>query len=179
MSCEEIENSILDYQENQLPPGQRADIEAHLAGCASCRTFARQLRQLDTALTAGIKVPALSAEFDQRLQKQIQVAPAALSEAERAERKRQLQGEFEAGRARIGRGLFAPGSLAKHLAWPVLAILSGWLAWRLTLPFASHLNAQSLGGLDPYLLPWLVASVVFLMVSLTEVFPRQRNFFRF
>jgi len=179
MSCEEIENSFLDYQENQLPPGQRAEVEAHLAGCAGCRIFARQLQQLDTALTASIKIPALSAEFDQRLQKQIQVAPPALSEAERVERKRQLQAEFEAGWARIGRSLFAPGSLTKHLAWPVLAILSGWLAWRLTLPFASHLNAQSLSGLDPNLLPWLVASAVFLMVSVAEAFPRRWNLFRF
>lgn len=178
MSCEEIEIQIPDYQENQLPPGERAKLEAHLAGCAGCRAFARQLQQLDTALTVGVKVPALSAEFDQRLQKQIQVASTALSEAQRAERKRQLQAEFEAGQLRIGRGLFAPDSLGKHLAWPMLAILSGWLAWRFTVPLTVHLSAQSLGGLEPNLLPWLVASAVFLMVSLTGIFPRQRNFFR-
>jgi anti-sigma factor RsiW len=176
MSCEEIENQILDYQENQLSARQRMEVEGHLAACAGCRTFARQLQQLDAALTTGVKVPALSTEFDRQLQKRIQVAPVALSEAQRTERKRQLQAEFEAGQARIGRGLFAPGSLAKHLAWPVLAILSGWLAWRFSLPLTSHLDARSLGGLDPNLLPWLVASAVFLMVSLTEIFPRRRIF---
>src|SRR5208282_3428641 len=101
MSCEEIENKILEYQENQLSLAQRVEVETHLAGCAGCRIFARQLQQLDAAILAGLKVPALSAEFDRRLQERIQVAPAALSEARRAERERQLQAEFEAGQARI------------------------------------------------------------------------------
>jgi anti-sigma factor RsiW len=176
MSCEEIENRIL---ENQLPPGQRAEVESHLTGCADCRAFARQLRQLDAALTGHIQVPALSTQFDRQLQKRIQVAPPALSATQRTERKRQLEVEFEAGQARIGRGLFAPGCLAKHLAWPMLAILAGWLAWRFSWPWTSQLNAQNLGGLDPNLLPWLVASAVFLFVGLTEIFPRHRSSFRF
>jgi len=176
MSCEEIENKILDYQENQLPLDQRVEVETHLAGCAGCRIFARQLQQLDAALSARVKVPALSAEFDRRLQERIQVAPAALSEAQRAERKRQLQAEFEAGQVRIERGSFAWDSLMKHLAWPALAILASWLTWHFTLPLTVHLNAQSLDGLDPTLLPWLAASAVFLTVSLAEALPRQRKF---
>src|SRR5271168_2553546 len=103
MSCEEIENRILDYQENQLPPAQRQEIEAHLATCPGCRTFGRQLQQLDGALSAGVKVPAISVDFDRRLRERIEAAPAALSEAQRTERKRQLQAEFEAGMARLGR----------------------------------------------------------------------------
>jgi hypothetical protein len=173
MSCEEIENKILEYQENQLSLAQRVEVETHLAACAGCRIFARQLRQLDAALSAGVKVPALSAEFDRRLQERIQVAPAALSEAQRAERERQLQAEFEAGLARIERWSFALDSLLKHLTWPVLAMLAGWLTWHFTVPLTVHLNAQSLGGVDPNLLPWLAASAVFLAVGLAEAFPRQ------
>ncbi len=176
MSCEEIENKILDYQEHQLSLAQRVEVETHLAGCAACQMFARQLQQLDTALSASIKVPALSAEFVRRLQERIQVAPAALSEAQRAERERQLQSEFEAGQARIKRGSFALDSLLKHLTWPALAILAGWLTWHFTLPLTVHLNAQSLGGLDPTLLAWLAASAVFLTVGLAETFPRQWKF---
>jgi Putative zinc-finger len=173
MSCEEIENKILEYQENQLSFAQRVEVETHLAGCAGCRIFARQLQQLDAALSASIKVPALSAEFDRRLQERIQVAPAALSEAQRDERERQLQAEFEAGQARIEQGSFALDRLLKHLAWPALAILAGWLTSHFTLPLTVHLTAQSLGGLDPNLLPWLAASAVFLTVGLAESFPRQ------
>jgi hypothetical protein len=173
MSCEEIENRILDYQENQLSPAQRVEVETHFAGCAGCRMFARQLQQLDAALSARVKVPALSAGFGRRLQERMQVAPAVLSEAQRTERKRQLQAEFEAGRARIVRGSFGLDKLVKQWTWPALAILAGWLAWRLTLPLTVHLKAQSLGGLDPNLLPWLAASAVFLTVVLAEAFPRR------
>ena len=179
MSCEEIENKILEYQENQLSPAQRVEVETHLAGCAGCRIFARQLQRLDAALSASVKVPALSAEFDRQLQERIQVAPAALSEAQRVERERQLQAEFEAGQTRIRRELFALDSLLRHLTWPALAILAGWLTWHFTLPLTVHLNAQSLGGLDPNLIPWLAASAVLLSVGLAEVFPRQWKFLGF
>ncbi len=178
MSCEEIENRILDYQENQLSPAQREEVATHLAGCADCRTFARQLQQRDATLSAGVKVPALSAHFDRRLRERIQATPAALSEAERAERKRQLQAEFEAGMARICRGSFALGNLLNHLTWPALGAVAGWLAWRFTLPLTVHLNAQSPGDLAPNLLPWLAASAVFLAVCLPEAFPRQWKILR-
>jgi anti-sigma factor RsiW len=174
MTCADIENSILDYEENQLSPLQREEVENHLAGCADCRRFARQLQQLDAALSAGVSVPVLSAGFDQRLRVRIQAAPAALSEAERAERKRQLQAEFEIGMARIGRGSFALGGLLYHLGWPVLAIVVASFVWLLTAQWTAHLSAQSLGGLAPGLFPWLAASAVFLVVA----FPRQWKFIR-
>ena len=97
---------------------------------------------------------------------------AVLSEAQRAERKRQLQAEFEAGIARIVRGTFALGSLLKHLTWPVLAAVAAWLIWRFTPQLTSHLSARSLGGLDPNLLPWLAVSAVLLAVVMAEAFPR-------
>jgi Putative zinc-finger len=173
MSCKEIENRILDYQEDRLSSAQREEVKTHLDGCAGCRIFARQLQQLDAALSASVKVPALSADFDRRLRERIQATPAALSEAQRTERKRQFQAEFEAGMARIRRGSFTLGSLLNHLTWPVLAAVVGWLAWRFTSQLTAHLNAQILGGLDPNLLPWLAASAVFLTVGLAESFPRQ------
>ena len=179
MSCEEIKSRILDYQENQLPPAQRRDVEAHLAACDACRLFAQQLQQLDAALSANITAPALSGDFDQRLHEKIQFAPAAMSEAQRAARKQQLQAEFEAGWARIGRRSFALESLMNHLVWPALAIVAGGLAWHFTLPFALRLNAQNMAGLDPKMVPWLVATIVFLAISLLEAFPRQSRFLKF
>ncbi len=178
MTCEEIENRILDYQENQLSPSQRKELETHLSDCAGCRILARRFHQLDAALSASVRIPALSADFDQRLRQRIQAAPAALSEAQRAERKRQLQAEFEAGLGRIGRGSFTFGSLLNHLTWPALAILAGWLVLLFTPQWTARLNAQSLGGLDPSLLPWLAASAVFLVVSLAAAFPRTWKFLR-
>src|SRR6478672_8869465 len=101
MLCEEIENQILDYQENQLSSARREEVETHLAGCANCRIFAQQLRQLDEQLSARGKIPATSADFDRKLRERIQAVPAVLLEAQKTERKRQLQAEFEAGMARI------------------------------------------------------------------------------
>jgi len=176
MSCEKIENRIVDYLENQLSPAQREEVATHLAGCPGCRKFARQLQELDATLAASVKVPALSADFDRRLRERIQAVPATFSEAERAERKRQIQAEFEAGQARIKRGSFALDSLLKHLTRPALAILAGWLTWHLTQPLTVHLNAQSLRGLDPNLLSWLAASAIVLTVGLAGNFPRQWKF---
>jgi anti-sigma factor RsiW len=173
MLCEEIENRILDYQEGQLSPAQREEVEAHLDGCAHCRTFARQLQHLDAVLLASVKVPALSADFDRRLRERIQASPATLSQAQQAERKRQLQAEFEAGMARIGRGSFALGSLLDHLTTAVLAATVGWLAWHFTSQFTAHLQSQSLAGIALDLLPWLAASTVFLAIGLAEAFSRQ------
>jgi anti-sigma factor RsiW len=173
MSCEEIKNRILDYQHNQLPHAQRQEVEVHLAGCSVCRTFARQLQQLGAALSSGVKVPALSADFDRHLRERIEAAPAALSEAQRAERKRQLQAEFEAGMARLGRGAFVSGGFLNHLAWPAVAVAAGALVWVFTSLWAAHLNPQSLGGFPPSALPWLAASAVFLAIGAAEAFPRQ------
>jgi anti-sigma factor RsiW len=176
MSCEDIENKILDYQENQLSPAQRKAVEIHLAGCADCRTFARQLQQLDTAFSARMIIPALSTDFNRRLQERIQAIPTGLSEAQRAERKRQLQDEYEAGIARIRRGSFRMGSVLKYLLWPALAVAAGWLVWCLTSQMTAHFNARSLGGLNPDLLPWLAASAAFLAIALAGPFPRQWKF---
>lgn len=176
MLCEEIENRILDYQGNQMSPAQREEVEIHLAGCDSCRIFARQLQQLDAALLASVKIPSISANFDQRLQERIQCAPIILTEVQRAERKRQLQAEFDAGVARIGRGAFALGSLMSHLMRAILAAAASWLAWHFTAQLTAHFYTQSLGGLISTLLPWLAASTVFLVIGVTEAFPRRCKF---
>jgi anti-sigma factor RsiW len=175
MTCQEIEISIPDYQENRLPPAEWRDVETHLAGCAKCRVFARQLRDLDAALATRLKVPELSADFDRQVMAQIRCGSGTLTPAQRAERKLQIQEEFEIGVARIFRGSFGLASVLNQLAWPGAAVVAGWLAWQLTTRMTAHLTAQSLGGLSPALLPWLVASATFLAVCLGQAFPRQRT----
>ena len=92
-----------------------------------------------------------------------------------AERKRQLQAEFDADMARIARGSFFLGSLLEHLAWPTLIAAMAFLAWCIAL----RLNPQRLGGFDPKLFPWLAASGVFLVAGLVQAFPRQWKALRF
>jgi hypothetical protein len=59
MACVEFENLVLHYLEKQLSPEAQSRVAAHLAQCAVCREFARQLEQLDAQLTRGVKTPAL------------------------------------------------------------------------------------------------------------------------
>ena len=178
MLCDDIADKILAWQDSQLPPNQRRAVETHLAECAHCRAFARSLQQLDAACAAQIVIPPLTADFDGRLWARIQAAPAALSDVHRAERKRQLEAEFESGLARIRRGAFAMGGLLHHLTWPALAMVAGWLAWLVAGHMTVRLSAQNLGGVDPILLPWLAACLVFLIVGLAEVFRERSRIFR-
>lgn len=177
MSCDEIENSLLDYQENGLSAEQRMRVESHLLICAECRLFAQQLEQLDAALSAAIKVPALSATFERQLRTRIAGPTPVWSEAKRDERKRQLHEEFEAGLGRIRRGSFTLDRLLATFSMPALAMAAGGLAWLLTRPLTGHLSSQSLGGLEPTLLPWLAASAVFLVVTLPGAISPERDAF--
>src|SRR5512141_2809812 len=95
MTCDEFENRFLAGFETELSADERAAGEQHLAACAACQTLARQLHQLDAALALKLKAPALPADFNQRLAKRIHAMTPVLSAAQRAERKRQLQAEYE------------------------------------------------------------------------------------
>lgn len=169
MLCEKIEALIPEYLENQLSNGQQEEVEGHLAGCAGCRSFALQLQRLDASLSAHFKAPVLSAGFERQLRARLESAPALLPVEQRAARRRQLQAEFEAGRARIRPGLFALGHWLEHLTLPVLASAAACLVWgvaaRLTAPMNTHSPA--------YLLPWLGASAVFVALGLAEAFPHK------
>jgi len=173
MDCEAIESRILDYLDQQLAAGDRALVETHLAGCPACRALARQLEQLDASLARSVKPPALSAGFDARLRQRLQNETKALSEVERAERKRQLQAEFEAGLAQLAGHRFTVGGLLNTLGYAALGGLVGGLLWQL-LPRATTLpSGLSSGGAGPSLLPSFVASAVLLIISLAIAFPRQ------
>jgi anti-sigma factor RsiW len=178
MSCQEIENKILDYRENQLQPAERRAVEGHLAGCARCRAFDQDLQELDAALSRGIKLPAFSPDFDGRLRERIQAAPPMLSETERAERKRQLQAEFDAGMVRLARAEFALHRLLNHLVRPLLLALAGCLVWRLTPPLMVLLGVSGLSDRGRNLLSWMLMSAVFLAVGLAEAYPQRWKGFR-
>jgi len=168
MSCEEFEQKILDYQEEGLSPIQRQEVETHLAECATCRSFAREWQRLDRALSVQIEAPALSADFDRRLRERIHGASQPMPEAERAERKRQMQAEFESGIARLRRGSFALGNVLTHLVWPLAATLAGWLTWILAAPLIAQLSAHDGSHPLPDELRWLIACAIFLAVALAE-----------
>lgn len=176
MTCDEFENRILADRENQLSADERAAAEKHLAACACCQTLARQFQQLDAALTIKMKAPGLSADFNQRLAKRIQAEPILLSEAQRAERKRQMQMEFATGLAQLNRHAWSPDGLLAGLGYVLPVALAGWFAWQLLPRLASSLNPSYLSAGGQNVLFALVAAVVFLAIGLAAAFPqRARN----
>jgi anti-sigma factor RsiW len=173
MACEELENQIADYLENQLPPTDRTRVAAHLAGCADCRAFARQLEQLDAALLRAVKPPPIPATFKARLHRRIQIEPAVLSEAQRAERKRQLQAEYEAGLARLGWRMPVFPLFMRNLGYAAVVVLAGCLTWLLPPQLATHLAGLGISGIDQSLLLLLVAGAIFVAIGLAAAFPRR------
>lgn len=172
MTCDEFENQFLAGPENLLSADQLTAGERHLADCAACRTLARQLQQLDAALTNSVKRPTLSADFNQRLTRRIQAAASVLSEAERAERKRQLQAEYEAGLTQFRRASLRLSDLLDGLPYLALAALAGWLIWQFLPGLMNLLAAQGLTGFSQNLVLATVAGVMFLAVGLAAAFPR-------
>ena len=172
MACEEFENRLPEYLENQLSPAERLAVETHLAGCARCQAFARQLQQLDAALTRAIKSPILPSDFSARLRQRIQTEGALLSEAQCAERKRRLQAEFEAGLAQLRRKWLASVSLPDVLGCAALATFAGGVILEFA-PTWANLAAQH--GLDRadlnLVLAWIISAVC-LLIGLTVAFPR-------
>ncbi len=43
--CEQMEDLLVDYADNDLPADRRGQVEAHLASCPRCRTLLQALRQ--------------------------------------------------------------------------------------------------------------------------------------
>lgn len=173
MACKQFENRILAYLENQLPPADRAQITAHLEGCADCRAFARQLEHLDAQLTRALKVPTLPPSFNARLRQRIQTT-TVLSDAEIAERKRQLQAEYEAGLARIKMFPLSTRRVLPGFAYVTVFAFIGWLGWRFFPQLVNLLASLFPARPSHNLIAFLTASVIFVALGLAaSVFPRR------
>jgi anti-sigma factor RsiW len=100
--CADFEFDLVDLLDGALEPGRADIVRRHMAQCPRCRAHAQALGELDAALADALPRPALSPDFDARLQEQIAEltrAPdraTALATAER-EHESMLQG--------LGRGL--------------------------------------------------------------------------
>jgi anti-sigma factor RsiW len=61
MDCRRVEELLSDHHEGVLAPDVRAEVEAHLAGCADCRALAMALGEVVDALR---RFPALEPSAD-------------------------------------------------------------------------------------------------------------------
>ncbi len=173
MACEEFENRLLDYQENHLPSGEHEAVEKHLASCANCQAFVQQLQQLDAALQHTVKVPALRADFSARLQQRIRAGMVIMSKTQIAERKHQLQAEYEAGLAQICRWPLQVASLMGYLRLAALIALAVGLAWQFMPWLADRFVGPALDELGGNPLLAAATGLMFLALCLVAAFPRQ------
>ncbi len=173
MECQQFEIPISDYLENQLSPADRACVAAHLAGCADCRAFAQQFELLDAALLHRLKAPTLPATFKARLQKRIQTETVVLSEAQLAERKHQLQAEYEMALAQLSQVALSPHKILEGLGNGGLIALAGGLAWLILPQSANLLAGHALDSINQSLLLSLIASAIFVAIGLAAAFPRR------
>ena len=66
LSCRELVELVTDYLEGALPPRDHARFEAHVAGCANCAAYVRQMRET-VALLGTLSADALSLEAEHEL----------------------------------------------------------------------------------------------------------------
>lgn len=52
LTCKELVELVTDYFENALSAEERAEVEAHLAGCDGCDRYVEQMRETIATLGA-------------------------------------------------------------------------------------------------------------------------------
>lgn len=74
MNCEQMDTRLVAYMDGRATAVERAEVEAHLAGCAGCRARVEEFRRLWSVLdeAPGLEV---SPGFDARLRQRIAAEP--------------------------------------------------------------------------------------------------------
>jgi anti-sigma factor RsiW len=177
MCCDSFAEQILTYEANLLPAPERETVERHLALCPECRNFFEQLRALDSTLARGVNVPALSPQFSERLRQRIQEQGALpLQASVVAERRRQLEIEYEAGLARLRHSGFRMNPLLAGLGYATLVALAAWLLNQYALP-ALAASFDMLGSVTtgPFTSFPTALGVSLLLVVTVLLFPQTRR----
>jgi RNA polymerase sigma-70 factor (ECF subfamily) len=74
MTCPEVRDRLSAWLDEDLPPAERREVEAHLSGCAPCRQEGERLRRT-VALLAGLGRPRAPAGFVDRVLERVEPAP--------------------------------------------------------------------------------------------------------
>jgi anti-sigma factor RsiW len=166
MSCDEFEIWILESQDDPSAPTRPPALDAHLADCDHCRTFVRQIEQLDAMLARSLNAPRLPLDFQQRLRQRIQAGSEALPEARLAERKGQLQGEFEAGLKTLGWRCLPSGNWMAVAGCAMGAALACWMAWQFLPPLAALLGPLGVNSVNQNITQSIIAGALYLVIGL-------------
>ncbi|HUU02515.1 MAG TPA: zf-HC2 domain-containing protein [Myxococcota bacterium] len=72
-NCEKVQQELVAYVDDELDPGLRAEIEAHLAVCAACRVrreeLGRTIARVDV-LPVTAPAPDLLRRFEERIERE-------------------------------------------------------------------------------------------------------------
>ena len=104
MNCNECEELILETLDTLLPENQRAELQAHVATCPSCRQFQRAQLRLDTALVRSLQPPSLPPDFSARVLRQVDREAVRMESASVEARKQAAEAEFQARMTELGKG---------------------------------------------------------------------------
>ncbi len=177
MTCDQCERWLSEYVDCALTPAERESVESHLAGCADCRAVARELQQLDAALRRDIRAPALSAAFAGNLKQRIANESEPVATARYAERKRELQAEFEANVTKLRRRFLTSIPAIEILCLAAVAAVAIWLL-PATAPIWTLVTRESTWLVSPgnqgqALVLSVLAAGLFLAIGLSVAFPQQ------
>ncbi len=155
----EWNDRLQDWLDGDLDERNTAALQAHLADCARCRTFAEELRGLDRELHQSSPSLALDAAFDARIFSQIETFDEAKRAAARKRVEQELQQNLQALSRRWRRTLamLIPGIVAG------IAIAFALTAWLGQSELTRHLVMESATGLG-----WDTSSLI--QVGVTMLF---------
>lgn len=106
MACREYEDRIMEMVEGGLCAEDQRAVQAHVAGCETCRRFAHRLKALEAALATENQAQAPSPGFKARLMERVDLEPCDLSAEAIAARRRDLEVEFEMAMAGLARAVW-------------------------------------------------------------------------
>jgi anti-sigma factor RsiW len=96
----EWNDRLQDWLDGDLDAADAAALQAHMAGCAACRTRADELQALDRSLRSAAPRLALDDAFDAELFAQID----AVDESKRAEARQRIEQELQQNLQALARG---------------------------------------------------------------------------
>ncbi|MBI5069112.1 MAG: zf-HC2 domain-containing protein [Deltaproteobacteria bacterium] len=70
LSCGQVLDRLSDYQDGDLSPAERTQVEAHLRGCDRCARFGGEFRVVVDALRSRLaRTPPVPRDFRERLRR--------------------------------------------------------------------------------------------------------------
>lgn len=148
--CADYEHDLVELQEGSLGPERARVIRLHVESCARCRAWQAEFAAFDAGLAAALPSPALSADFERRLQARIAALAQPVNRSDlRTRADREHERLVEALRRGARRRALLDGIGSAAIAICVLAVARGLLEQTdsLQLLFEGPQRMVILGGI--------------------------------